>query len=150
MPPPIKLIQSNIWNWCLKKGVPYTEGDANARVTCDRFEKLSLTDTMKLQERINNQMITTFSLNHDRLHVLIDLPVEYDSMKLGEDLNIETFRGEVVALSKLSGIVEGAQKGFVEHIQRLRVFVHPETYERLAGRRKHLEGQIQEMLVSLV
>ena len=51
-------------------------------------------------------------------------------MKLGEDINVLTRRQDVpLSLTKISGIVQGVQTGFIDHIQRLRVLVHPDSFE---------------------
>ena len=125
------------------------EGDANARMLCERYEGLSLPDSEKLHKDLNELLIETFKLKPDRIHVLLDVPMEYGPRKLGEDLNIETYNGEITAVTKLSGIIEGAQKGFTEHIQRLRVFIHPDTYALFNTNMDLLIKEVREFLVQL-
>jgi uncharacterized protein len=125
------------------------EGDANARMLCDRYENLSLVDSEKLHKDLNELLVETFNLEKDRIHVLLDVPMEYGPRKLGEDLNIETYNGEITAVLKLSGIIEGVQKGFTEHIQRLRVFIHPDTYLLFNTNVESLIKEVREFLVQL-
>lgn len=125
------------------------EGDANARMLCERYESLPLPDSEKLHTDLNHLLIKTFGLKENRVHVLLDLPMEYGPRKLGEDLNIETHNGEAIAVTKLSGIIEGAQKGFTQHIQRLRVFVHPDTYALFNTNLDQLVKEVREFLVQL-
>jgi len=107
------------------------EGDTNARRLCDWYEAASFSDTSQLLDELNEMLIRSRSLCADRIHVLLDLPMVFGSMKLGEDLKIETYRGDLLAASQLSGVIKGAQRGFSEHIQRLRIFLHPTTYTEL-------------------
>lgn len=127
-----------------------SDGDANAMQLCDKFEGLGLDDEMRLQQLINTRLQETFKLSEDRQHVLLDLPVEYGPKKLGEDVNVETPRGEIVALNKVSGIVLGVQKGFTEHLQRLRVFVHPESHQLLETKREEAVRIAKEVLLGLL
>jgi HD superfamily phosphohydrolase len=127
-----------------------SDGDANTRQLCDRYQELSLADEVELQKRVNTHFIKTFNMSSNRQHVLLDLPVEYGPKKLGEDVNILNYRGEPRALTKVSGIVEGVQKGFTEHLQRLRVFVHPDSWAELEHKRKDVKDAVGETLLSLI
>ena len=124
------------------------EGDANARVICDSFAKLNLGEIDELQNRLSTYLRKELKIERGREHVLVDLPVEYGSMKLGEDINVETRRRELKSLTKLSGIVHGVQTAFIEHTQRLRIFVHPETSKALQADADRVRREMSDILFS--
>jgi len=108
------------------------EGEANAAQFCSRYESLSVIAQMELHQKMNAEITRICGSSPERQHVLIDLPVEPGlSKKLGEDINVLTHTGTMKATNQLSSIVKGVQEGFNLHLQRLRIFVHPETWKAL-------------------
>jgi hypothetical protein len=127
------------------------EGDANAIGICDAYEQLPLAAEADFRDHLNSQFVEHLGLAPQRVHVLLDLPIERGRIKFGEDVNVITYRGEPRALVKVSGIVHGAQTGFREHLQRLRVFVHPESLDQIkrSAKEERAKGLIQKAFRSL-
>jgi len=107
------------------------DDDATARCVCDRMDDFSAAELEDLRAVLDNELRSSFSLDGERIHVLIDIPIENGRTKLGEDLNVRLPSGAVVPLERVSGIASGAFQGFTANLQRVRVFLHPETIEYL-------------------
>lgn len=103
-------------------------GDAKSKLICDKFCTIPLTEFLKLEDELN-RVVRKHSASPDVPEVccLIDIPVEVGKPKLGDDLNMIAYDQRSAALNRFSGIVKGAQEGFSDHLQRLRVFVHPDV-----------------------
>lgn len=99
------------------------ESDASLTVVCDRLSSLAPRQLADVRSRLEGHLCSSLGLPADRVQVLIDIPKRRRG--LGEDVNVITHSGVPVPLAKLSGIVEGVQRSFSDHIQRARVFVNP-------------------------
>ncbi len=105
----------------------------------------------ELQEQLNEAVADCLHSSTDSTHVLIDVPVERGLLKVGDDLNVLTHNHTVVPLERLSGIASGVRRGFQEQLQRFRVFLNPETFERLTEEeRKHVRATVKSELETLV
>jgi HD superfamily phosphohydrolase len=121
------------------------EDDASAHVLCDKLAAMSGAQYMGVTSRINAHLVARFGLRDDRVHVLIDLPMEVRGRKLGEDINIVTHRGASIPLASMSSIIAGAQQGFLQHLQRMRCFASRETLNHL-GDGQRLWNEVQDVL----
>jgi hypothetical protein len=127
------------------------EDDAVSRQICDRLCVLSASQLEELQERVNGVVVNQLDMSPDSTQVLIDVPVERGLMKLGDDLNVLTHNKDIIPLERFSGIVSGVRRGFQEQLQRVRVFVNPDTLDGLAsGDRERLRLLIKSELETVV
>ena len=104
------------------------EGDAQARVICDTIGSLNATELDRIQGGLNELCVGITGIDDGRCLILIDYVREDGRKKLGEDINALTHRNQLVQLERVSGIVAGVQDSFFRHLQRCRVFVHPDVY----------------------
>lgn len=126
-----------------------SDGDNRRRSVCDQLASLSAFDLYQLQNDVNADLrIRLDGIDGSLIHVLIDVPIEPGIPKLGEDLDVETYDGNIVPLQELSGIVTGVQASFKKHLQRARVFSSPECLSRLEGRQ--LADIVRELLFARV
>lgn len=127
------------------------EGDAMAETLCENFARLDINAQMSLQEQLNQWLVAEYCLPAERVHILFDLPLESGRPKLGEDINVIGYGGDPRPLVKLSGIVDGVRKGVRDHLQRLRVFIHPETQDQLVRTSPNgkLESEVRYFMESL-
>ena len=78
--------------------------------------------------------------------LLFDYPYEPGNTKLGKDiLVIDKRRGNIAELDKISGMVEGINRGFVEHLTKFRVFMNPEFIPH-RSKRQELEEQLKKLV----
>jgi HD superfamily phosphohydrolase len=94
-------------------------------------------------------MLETLPKNNKGIPVLIDVPRERGARKLGEDIVVVGATMESRTLSQSSGIVEGINKSFDEHLCRLRVFVHPAMFPPRPDAVKEVEKAIRAFLIKL-
>lgn len=86
-----------------------------------------------MQAALDALLVRNYSLSPNRVHVLLDIPIERGNRKLGQDIRVQSFdhNGELVGLETVSGIVQGLNAGFENTLQRVRVFLNPQTYDDL-------------------
>lgn len=126
------------------------EDDAVSRQICDKICLYNGDELQRLQEELNKSVCKELGLDPNTVQVLVDVPVEKGLMKVGDDLNVITPNGTVVPLDRLSGIVSGVQRSFNEQLQRVRIFLNPETDEILVLERKNrLRNHIRSVLEAL-
>lgn len=73
--------------------------------------------------------------------VLIDIPYEKPGNKLGGDVDVIRFSGEIESLSKASVTVERMYDSFNEQLAFLRVYVRHDIYEEYIKSRKSENGE---------
>jgi hypothetical protein len=81
--------------------------------------------------------------------VLVDVPFEPGSTKLGDDIFVSTERDgdHLRTLSAFSPVVRGVNENFTRDLQRLRVFVHPDIASQLpTGMGSALYGRLRKLL----
>jgi HD superfamily phosphohydrolase len=126
------------------------EDDAVSRQICDKICLYNGNELQRLQKELNRSVCEELHLNPDIVQVLVDVPVEKGLLKVGDDLNVIAPNGTVVPLDRLSGIVSGVQRSFNEQLQRVRIFLNPETDETLPRERKdRLRVHIRSVLEAL-
>lgn len=127
------------------------ESDAQVSAICDALQRKSSDDLAVLREAMDEAFCEKFKIEFsERFNIIIDVPREPGSMKLGSDLNVITYRNDIIAMTRLSKIVDGANAGFVEHLQRIRVFLHPDAFELLGDREDQIERFCRDYLLSNV
>lgn len=83
--------------------------------------------------------------------ILIDVPYENNSKKLGSDVNVIRHSGEMEALSKASATVGRMFDSFNEQLALLRVYIRPDIYdEYIYSPRKHEESEARKEIESLI
>lgn len=103
------------------------EGDAMSRVVCDTVDDFVKEDWDRVQSEMNQMVAKETGHLSSRCLVTVDYVREDGRRKLGEDINVLTRNGQISSLNQISGIVEGVQGSFGKHLQRCRVFVHPDV-----------------------
>ncbi|MEM9753425.1 MAG: protein kinase, partial [Planctomycetota bacterium] len=107
------------------------EDGAQARTRLEQISKMLFSEYRDLQQGLDQRIQVEYGLSEERVHVVIDFPVSAGRHKLGDDLDVVTHRGGYLALPKISMIVAGASNGFMEQLQRLRVFVNPTSLREI-------------------
>lgn len=119
----------------------------NGRAVCDNVERLDVSQALALQGAIDDMLVQDYDLSRDRTHIIIDMPVEPGNRKLGEDISVRSHEGpSLVGLETLSGIVDGVNRGFERHLQRVRIFINPRTLEDLGNNRDTAVREIEQLL----
>jgi len=103
-----------------------------------------------LQKQINQIVIKDFNLSKDQLYILLDIPPKSIPMKLGDDLNVLTYDDSIEPMTRYSGVISGVQKGFLENIQRFRVFVNPYLFELPNISKKDVAKKIESILKATI
>lgn len=81
--------------------------------------------------------------------VLLDLPREPGSNKLGDDIVVSRNNGsEPRGLLEVSGIVRGVNESFENHLRRLRVFVHPTCSPREKDKKNVIREDVYNYFIS--
>jgi HD superfamily phosphohydrolase len=124
------------------------EDPATSNSICDKLVKLSVDQATRLQAHIDERVREEFHLTRNLVHILVDIPIEPGASKLGEDIDVVTRKSGLVQLAKLSGIVAGVQQGFSQHLQRIRIFMNPESLAGIKDR-ESLTHIVTKMLTSL-
>lgn len=104
--------------------------DAGGAMICNVVDRWSQAERHRFEKKLNADFCKRFGQDANRIHLLVDMPTEHGKQKMGEDLDVVCPNGDRVAFSRYSGIGSGAQRAFREHLQRLRVFLHPSTHMR--------------------
>lgn len=96
------------------------------------WKKIEMMDHAKLKKLCCalGDVVRTFvddkEMCENKVNVLVDIPQEPGSNKLGEDIMVLRPNSEQPeALTRVSAIVRGANENFNTHLRRLRVFIHP-------------------------
>jgi HD superfamily phosphohydrolase len=118
--------------------------DATMTRICESLSHLTMRQLYALQNKINMNLAEGLNRPTENCLVLLDYPMESGRLKLGEDINVITYSGSSIRLDRLSGIVEGAARGFKDHLQRVRVFLDPLIAKECDGRKIE---QIREMII---
>ena len=117
------------------------------RVLCDTFANRDFLKTMEVLNKLNRELISNYELPTDRVHVLVDIPIEPGKKKLGEDIDVLFNDGELSGnLLPLSDLVNGVNMGFDSSLQRVRLFLHPETYKIIPEPRKNISSVVLHLL----
>ena len=83
--------------------------------------------------------------------ILIDVPFEPGSAKLGDDIFVSSERegDQLRTLSAFSPVVQGVNENFTRDLQRLRIFLHPDlTPSDWSGLGSTLYGRLRKLLDS--
>jgi HD superfamily phosphohydrolase len=125
-----------------------------------RKDDPDFSETMDKLEKLNHRQLDTLAKNvklrlgdgYEGLVssstevLLFDYPYEPGSTKLGKDiLVIDKQRGNIIELDKISEMVEGINKGFIEHLTKFRIFMNPEFIPNRAKRRE-LEERLKKLV----
>ncbi len=106
-------------------------GDSISDVLCRKFERMAPEEELRVVDKLQEMMVGEFSLPEDRIHCLVDIPTESGREKFGSDINVWLYQSEIRSLVTVSSVVSGIQAGVEKRIQRLRVYMMPETYDKL-------------------
>lgn len=119
----------------------------NNTALCDGLVRLAPNKMLEVQGLLDMHLTDNYEMRQDRVHVLVDMPIETRNKKLGEDITVVDFDGgEPVGLKAVSGIVEGVNVGFDRTLQRARVFINPRTWDELGDRRPQVGSEMLEIL----
>lgn len=121
------------------------EDDSSAINVCNKIVNASIDNILKLQTNIESELRKVFN-SIDPI-IIIDIPLDSDKSKLGEDLDVITPKNDLVPLHRYSSIVKGAYDGFETHLQRLRVFLDPTAEKILRPRRNEAVRIIRDILL---
>ncbi len=126
------------------------QDDALRIEICNRIEAMSRKMLTEFQAHLDAHISRKYGLNRELTHILIDMPYKPLRGKLGEDVNVRTYRGSMVPLARVSGIVEGAQNGFHQHLQRLRIFVNPVDEFLMSEKQRDVQQTVEGILGELL
>lgn len=99
----------------------------------------------KLEKKINFFKSSRVEQSRNNL-LLIDIPYEPGSNKLGDDIVVKRSDGEIANLTEFSGIISGINESFDTYIKRLRVLIHPDIYPNKEEERKEISAKIHDIL----
>lgn len=127
--------------------VNQTESMAELNQICDKFSKMPFLKLEELRLELEAELSQTLEFEEGQVNILIDIPNE-DNKKLGEDITVIKHDGQPMALTKLSGLVNGISSTFDDNLKFLRVYLNPKYKEQLKvpGKRVEINKIIQTFL----
>ncbi len=91
-----------------------------------------------LEDHLKGELKSVDGLDSIKL-LIIDMPYEPGSKKLGEDMTVIRSDVATTTLLEFSGIIAGINASFESHLSRLRVYMHPKFYPKEVEERKKIE-----------
>lgn len=110
--------------------VNQTESMAELNQICDKFSKMPFLKLEELRLELETELSQALEFEDGQINILIDIPNE-DNKKLGEDITVIKHDGQPMALTKLSGLVNGISSTFDDNLKFLRVYLNPKYKEQL-------------------
>lgn len=120
-------------DWSLRELFHFAgvSGGLRDRSIRDWFKRLSIDELNNLHVDLGDLASRVVpNVPSDDVGIILDMPFEKDKTKLGEDVRVKLHDGISTTLTDYSPIAKGAQEGFSDHLQRLRVFASPILLKR--------------------
>ncbi|MDL2228169.1 protein kinase [Odoribacter sp. OttesenSCG-928-L07] len=124
-----------------------TESMAELNQICNKFSKLPYSKLDEIRIELEKDLGSILDFEKNTINILIDIPND-DNKKLGEDITIIKYDGQPVALSKLSGLIQGISSTFNDNLKFLRVYLNPKYKDQLRqpNKRKDVHNRILTFL----
>ena len=117
---------------------------------CQKFAELSHADQLGFARGLGEEVAMSFPECSDMIKkmepFLIDIPMETSDSKLGHDISVVKTDGSIDTLIKVSDIIGGIDNGFREHLQKLRVMIHPDLDACLSAKKNELRELVRSYL----
>lgn len=125
-----------------------TAEDSTIKSAWERLSKMRAKEFRDSTYELSKILSRTISnVPADICLVLMDIPHEPGANKLGEDIVVIRPDKNPVGLDQFSGIVGGVNISFKNHLQRLRVMIHPEAYPAEKTERLKVKTEIYDWLI---
>jgi uncharacterized protein len=125
------------------------EDDARKIDLWHKIKRMNLHERQDLQNRLDQWFCKRYGYHERITHLLIDMPEVPYPIKMGEDINVKSYKG-IVPLVQASGFVSETQNKIEDELQRFRVFMHPVDWETLKKNNESASDAIYNAMVKSV
>ena len=119
-----------------------------ANQTCDKFAGLTYTEQFAVRGKLEHWFLERYNLSNEELKkgvvLLLDIPAENMTNKMGKDIRIMRHDGNVLTLDKASGLVNGIRDNYEEQLKILRAYIRPDIYDKILGEKKYKKDDVAE------
>ena len=133
--------------------------DPEAASLWDKIVRRTYSDQESIRSNIEKEIRNYLQVTDEDIPeipmILIDVPYENTGNKLGGDVNVLRFSGELETLSKASATIGRMHDSFNEQLAYLRVYLHPYIYQKyIIDKKKSVDGRkmddIERKVISII
>lgn len=112
----------------------------SASNSCASFAKLPYSKQYIIREKLEKAVCEKYNIDAQKeiaekgVVLLIDMPEEHFDNKTGADIRMKHFKGNLFPLEHASGLIQGMEKNYIDQLRILRIYLHPDIYERIKKR----------------